>query len=87
MKTFNQFQEDAEKMNAFMKNVFMNNPTIKSITGDLKSGKIDINKIKNRVSSKRGQKDLKNLRTTGLNTLIDVGQSYLNKAKKNVNRR
>tara|TARA_B100000900_G_C20255807_1_gene583897 strand:+ start:361 stop:624 length:264 start_codon:yes stop_codon:yes gene_type:complete len=87
MKNFQQFKEDAEKINAFMKNAFMNNPTVKSITGDLKSGKIDINKIKNRVSSKRGQKDLKNLRTTGLNTLIDVGQSYLNKAKKNVNRR
>ena len=87
MKNFQQFKEDAEKINAFMKNAFMNNPTVKSITGDLKSGKIDINKIKNRVSSKRGQKDLKNLRTTGLNTLIDVGQSYLNRAKKNVNRR
>ena len=86
MKNFQQFKEDAEKINAFMKNAFMNNPTVKSITGDLKSGKIDINKIKNRVSSKRGQKDLKNLRTTGLNTLIDVGQSYLNRAKKNVNR-
>ena len=87
MKNFQQFKEDAEKINAFMKNAFMNNPTVKSITGDLKSGKIDINKIKNRVSSKRGRKDLKNLRTTGLNTLIDVGQSYLNKAKKNVNTR
>tara|TARA_B100000900_G_scaffold240433_1_gene204456 strand:+ start:234 stop:503 length:270 start_codon:yes stop_codon:yes gene_type:complete len=81
MKTFNQFQEDAEKMNAFMKNVFMNNPTIKSITGDLKSGKIDINKLKDTMQSDKGKKDMKNLRSTAINTLIDVGQGYLNKAK------
>ena len=86
MKNFQQFKEDAEKINAFMKNAFMNNPTVKSITGDLKSGKIDINKIKNRVSSKRGQKDLKNLRTTGLNTLINVGRGILNKASEKVNK-
>tara|TARA_Y100001972_G_C7582609_1_gene292205 strand:+ start:640 stop:915 length:276 start_codon:yes stop_codon:yes gene_type:complete len=86
MKTFSQFKEDAEKMNAFMKNAFMNNDTIKSITGDLKSGNININKIKDAVQSKKGQKDLNKLRTTGLNTLIDVGQSYLNKAKDSVNK-
>ena len=86
MKTFQQFKEDAEKMNAFMKNAFMNNRTIKSITSDLKSGNININKIKDTLQSKRGQKDLNKLKTTGLNTLIDVGQSYLNRAKKNVNR-
>ena len=86
MKTFQQFKEDAKAINAFMKDTLMNNRTIKSITSDLKSGNININKIKDTVQSKRGQKDLNKLKTTGLNTLIDVGQSYLNRAKKNVNR-
>ena len=34
MKTFQKFNEDAKSINAFMKNTFMNNPTIKSITGE-----------------------------------------------------
>ena len=51
MKTFNQFAEDAEKINSFMKDTLMNNRTIKNITGDLKSGKIDINKIKAKLKN------------------------------------
>ena len=86
MKTFQQFKEDAEKMNAFMKNAFMNNRTIKSITSDLKSGKIDINKIKGTVESDKGKKDLNNLKKTGLNLLIKTGQGYLDRANKAVNK-
>ena len=78
MKTFQKFNED---INAFMKDTLMNNPTIKSITGDLKSGKIDINKLKDTMQSDKGKKDMKNLRSTAIDTLIDVGQGYLNRAK------
>ena len=86
MKTFNQFSEDAKAISSFMKDTLMNNPTIKSITSDLKSGKIDINKIKGTVESDKGKKDLQNIKRTGLNTLIKVGQGYLDKANKAVNK-
>ena len=86
MKTFNQFSEDAKAINSFMKDTLMNNPTIKSITSDLKSGKIDINKIKGTVESDKGKKDLQNIKRTGLNTLIKVGQGYLDKANKAINK-
>ena len=87
MKTFNQFAEDAEKINSFMKDTLMNNRTIKNITGDLKSGKIDINKIKNTVKSDKGKEDMNNLKNTAINTLLDVGQSYLNRAKESANKK
>tara|TARA_B100000609_G_scaffold154690_1_gene125991 strand:+ start:233 stop:493 length:261 start_codon:yes stop_codon:yes gene_type:complete len=77
MKTFQRFNEDAKSINAFMKDTFMNNPTIKSITGDLKSGNININKIKDTVTSDKGKKDLNNLKKTGLNTLINIGRKKL----------
>ena len=77
MKTFQRFNEDAKSINAFMKDTFMNNPTIKSITGDLKSGNININKIKDTVTSDKGKKDLNNLKKTGLNTLINIGKKKL----------
>ena len=83
MKTFQQFNED---INAFMKDTLMNNPTIKSITGDLKSGNININKIKKTVTSDKGKKDLNNLKKTGLNLLIKTGQGYLDRANKAVNK-
>ena len=86
MKTFQKFNEDAKSINAFMKNTFMNNPTIKSITGDLKSGNINIDKLKNTVTSDKGKKDLNNLKTKGLNTLIKVGQGYLDRASEKVNK-
>jgi len=85
MKNFNQFQEDAKGINSF-KDTLMNNPTIKNITSDLKSGKIDINKIKGSVQSEKGKKDLENLRKTGLNTLIKIGQGYLDRASQTVNK-
>ena len=86
MKTFNQFNEDASKtINAFMKKALTNNETIKSITGDLQSGNININKIKDTVTSEKGQEDLNDLKTKGLNTLIRVGQGYLDRASKKVN--
>ena len=83
MKTFNQFNED---INAFMKDTLMNNPTIKSITGDLKSGNININKIKKTVTSDKGKEDLNNLKKMGLNLLIKTGQGYLDRANKAVNK-
>ena len=87
MKTFQQFNEDKEKINAFMKDTLMNNPTVKSITGDLKSGTIDINKIKNTITSKKGKEDMNNLKNTAINTLLNVGQSYLNRAKESANKK
>tara|TARA_B100000212_G_scaffold299093_1_gene243623 strand:+ start:348 stop:599 length:252 start_codon:yes stop_codon:yes gene_type:complete len=83
MKTFNQFNED---INAFMKDTLTNNPTIKSITSDLKSGNININKIKKTVTSDKGKEDLNNLKKTGLNTLINIGQGYLDRASEKVNK-
>ena len=86
MKTFQQFKEDASKqMNAFMKDTLMNNPTIKSIINPLKDGNINITDIKKKVTSKKGQEDLNDLKTKGLNTLIRVGQGYLDRASKKVN--
>ena len=82
MKTFNQFNED---INAFMKDTFMKNPTVKSIIDPLKDGNINITDIKKKVTSKKGQEDLNDLKTKGLNTLIRVGQGYLDRASKKVN--
>ena len=88
MKTFNQFNEDAsKKINAFMKNALTNNDTIKSIIDPLKDGKIDINNIKDTVTSDKGKKDLKNIKNTAINTLLDVGQSYLDRAKASANKK
>ena len=86
MKTFHKFNEDAKEINSFMKDTFMNNPTIKSITGDLKSGNLDINKIKKTVTSEKGKKNLNDLKRKGLNTLIRVGQGYLDRASEKVNK-
>ena len=85
MKTFNQFNEDAKQINAFMKNALMNNDTVKSIINPLKDGNINITDIKKKVTSKKGQEDLNDLKTKGLNTLIRVGQGYLDRASKKVN--
>ena len=87
MKTLNQFNEDAKKINAFMKNTVMKNPTVQSITAPLSKGQIDINNIKDTVTSEKGQKDLKNLRNTGLNLLIKTSQEFLDKASKKVNKK
>ena len=86
MKTFHKFNEDAKAINSFMKDKFMNNPTIKSITGDLKSGNLDINKIKKTVTSERGKKNLNNLKTTGLNLLINIGKKKLTDFENKVNK-
>ena len=86
MKTFHKFNEDAKEINSFMKDTFMNNPTIKSITGDLKSGNLDINKIKKTVTSERGKKNLNNLKTTGLNLLINIGKKKLTDFENKVNK-
>ena len=83
MKTFQQFNED---INAFMKDTFMKNPTIKSITDPLSKGQIDINKIKKTVTSDKGKEDLNDLKSKGLNTLIRVGQGYLDRASEKVNK-
>ena len=87
MKTFQQFNEDKDKINAFMKDTLMNNSTIKSITNDLKSGNLNINKIKKTVTSDKGKKDMKNIKNTAINTLLDVGQSYLNRTRDSANKK
>ena len=84
MKTFNQFNED---INAFMKDTFMKNPTVKSIIDPLKDGNININDIKKKVTSKKGQEDLNDLKTKGLNTLINFGKKKLTDFEKKVNKK
>ena len=86
MKTLNQFNEDAKKINAFMKNTVMKNPTVQSITGPLSKGQIDINNIKDTVTSEKGQEDLNDLKTKGLNTLINFGKKKLTDFEKKVNK-
>ena len=76
MKTFNQFAEDAEKIKE-LGDTIQNNKGVKKIKKSLESGKIDINQLKDFAKSD----DIKNLKSTAINTLLDVGQSYLNKAK------
>jgi len=58
-----------------------NNKSVQSIKNSLKSGKIDINQLKNFAQSD----DIKSLKNSAMNTLLDVGQSYLNKAKTKMN--
>ena len=76
MKTFNQFTEDVEKIKE-LGDTIQNNKSVKKIKNSLQSGKIDINQLKDFVNSD----DAKKLKNTAINTLLDVGQSYLNKAK------
>ncbi len=76
MKTFNQFTEDVEKIKE-LGDTIQNNKSVKKIKNSLQSGKIDINQLKDFVNSD----DAKKLKNTAINTLLDVGQSYLNQAK------
>ena len=62
-------------------NTLMNNKSVRSIKKNLESGKIDINQLKKFAQSD----DVKSLKNTAINTLLDVGQSYLNKAKTKMN--
>ena len=80
MKTFQQFSEDAKEINK-LKDTFANNPGVKKLTGNLKQGNINIKDLKNFAHSK----DASDLKGAALNALINVGQGYLNKAKKKVN--
>ena len=81
MKTFNQFAEDAEKIKE-LGNTINNNKSVQKIKSNLESGKIDINQLKNFAKSD----DIKNLKSTAINTLFDIGQSYLNKVRTNANK-
>ena len=80
-KSFRQFREDSEKIKE-LGNAIKNNKGVKKIRKSLESGKIDINQMQDIVKSD----DIENLKSTAINTLLDVGQSYLNKAKKSVNK-
>ena len=82
MKTFNQFAEDAEKIKE-LGDTIMKNKGVQNIRKSLESGKIDINQLKDFAKSD----DVKNLKNTAINTLLDVGQSYLNKAKESANKK
>ena len=57
------------------------NKDVQNIRKSLESGNINIKDLSNFAKSD-GVQDLKN---TAINTLLDVGQSYLNKAKKKMN--
>tara|TARA_B100000287_G_scaffold32602_1_gene30306 strand:+ start:622 stop:870 length:249 start_codon:yes stop_codon:yes gene_type:complete len=80
-KSFRQFREDAEKIKE-LGDTIKNNKGVQKIRKSLESGKIDINQMKDFAKSD----DIKSLKSTAINTLLDVGQSYLNKAKKSVNK-
>tara|TARA_Y100001951_G_C11139707_1_gene182928 strand:+ start:162 stop:413 length:252 start_codon:yes stop_codon:yes gene_type:complete len=82
MKTFNQFAEDAEKIKE-LGDTIMKNKGVQNIRKSLESGKIDINQLKDFAKSD----DVKNLKNTAINTLLDVGQSYLNRAKESANKK
>ena len=82
MKTFNQFAEDAEKIKE-LGDTIMKNKGVQNIRKSLESGKIDINQLKDFAKSD----DVKNLKNTAINTLLNVGQSYLNKAKESANKK
>ena len=62
-------------------NTLMKNKGVRSIKKNLESGKIDINQLKKFAQSD----DAKNLKNTAINTLLDVGQSYLNTARTKMN--
>ena len=61
----------------------MKNKGVQNIRKSLESGKIDINQLKDFAKSD----DVKNLKNTAINTLLDVGQSYLNRAKESANKK
>tara|TARA_Y100001963_G_C6778367_1_gene448564 strand:- start:1804 stop:2049 length:246 start_codon:yes stop_codon:yes gene_type:complete len=81
MKTYQQFAEDAKEINK-LKDTIMSNRGVKKLTGNLKQGNINIKDLKNFAHSN----DAKNLKSAALNTLINVGQGYLNKAKEAANK-
>tara|TARA_Y100001970_G_C13919822_1_gene692868 strand:+ start:291 stop:536 length:246 start_codon:yes stop_codon:yes gene_type:complete len=81
MKTFQQFSEDTKRIKEFG-NTLMNNKGVQNIKKSLESGKIDINQIKKFANSD----DAQNLKSAALNTLINVGQGYLDRAKQKVNK-
>mgnify|MGYP001269154446 CR=1 FL=1 len=82
MKTFNQFAEDTEKIKE-LGDTIMKNKGVQNIRKNLESGKIDINQLKDFAKSD----DVKNLKNTAINTLLNVGQSYLNRAKESANKK
>ena len=81
MKTFNQFAEDADKIKE-LGNTIKNNKSVQKVKSGLESGKIDINQLRNIA----GSDDIKSLKSTAINTLLDVGQSYLNKTRTKANK-
>lgn len=74
-------ENGASKKIENLKNTFMKNKGVQDIRKSLESGNININQLKKFAQSD----DVKSLKNTAINTLLDVGQSYLNKAKKKMN--
>jgi len=74
-------ENDASQKIKDLRNTLMNNKSVRSIKKNLESGKININQLKKFAQSD----DIKSLKNTAINTLLDVGQSYLNKAKTKMN--
>ena len=81
MKKFNQFAEDVEKIKE-LGNTIKNNKGVQKIKKNLESGKIDITQLKNFAKSD----DVKSLKSTAINTLLDVGQTYLKNVRNKVNK-
>jgi len=81
MKKFNQFAEDVEKIKE-LGNTIKNNEGVQKIKKNLESGKIDITQLKNFAKSD----DVKSLKSTAINTLLDVGQTYLKNVRNKVNK-
>ncbi len=78
MKTFKQFAEGAEKI----KELINNNKGLQKVRSSVESGNININDLRNFASSD----DAKNLGKNVINTVLDIGQSKLNKVRKRVNK-
>ena len=74
-------ENDASQKIKDLRNTLMNNKSVRSIKKNLESGKININQLKKFAQSD----DIKSLKNTAINTLLDVGQSYLNTAKTKMN--
>ena len=74
-------ENGASKKIENLKNTFMKNKGVQDIRKSLESGNINLNQLKKFAQSD----DVKSLKNTAINTLLDVGQSYLNKAKKKMN--
>ena len=74
-------ENGASKKIENLKNTFMKNKGVQDIRKSLESGNININQLKKFAQSD----DAERLKKTAINTVLNVGQTYLDKAKKKMN--